>query len=141
MESCAESNLRKYLFKVSIRIFPTDFQCFLKICILINVDVTYSFGVTKYWDVAALLLYGSDELSRSSRDHQINVLVHCQQVAYLLSCRHLRKREECTLFLLPFRDVLFIYEKDSIKTNRWQIDLTWKRDKRGVVRIDITSER
>ncbi len=55
----------------------------------VNVNVANAFGVTQHRNVAALLLDRAHQLARSSRNHQVNVLVHRQQVADFFSSRHL----------------------------------------------------
>ena len=67
----------------------TDFQGARKIRLLVDVDVANALGVTQDRDVAALLLDASNQLAGSARDHQVNVLIHREQVADLLSSRHL----------------------------------------------------
>ena len=73
--------------------FPcTYFQGFHRVGLVVDVNVTDPFSVSQNGDIAALLLDRADQLARSSRNHQINVLIHRQQVADLFASRNLKKK-------------------------------------------------
>lgn len=55
----------------------------------VDVHVAHALGVTQHRNVFALLLDGADELAGAAGDHQVDVLVHGQQVADLLASGNL----------------------------------------------------
>lgn len=67
----------------------TYLESSLRIGFVIDVHVANPFGVAQHRDIAALLLDGAHQLAGTSRYHQVDILVHCQQVAYGFSRRYL----------------------------------------------------
>ncbi len=85
------------LFKTKQTERRTDFEGFVQVGLAVDVDVADALGVTEHGDVAALLLDGAHQIAGTARDHQIDVLVHGQQVADLVSRRYLRHKPEITI--------------------------------------------
>ena len=60
----------------------------VQVCLLVQVHMTDTFGMTKYRNVLGLVFDVSDHLTGASRNDEINVLIHDKKVGDFLSTRH-----------------------------------------------------